>query len=168
MSATPATCSPQCPTAKRTASSPARRWAKSDYGVPGQYSHEPARAAYVETLRTVFREARRVLTDDGTCWLNLGDSYPVGGAAPTGLHGYLGRGLAGRHAPGLGAKNLLGLPWRVALAIQDDGWTLRNAIVSLTYHPDTSKVDLKAQPLTAMYVKGCPRGDLNPHALLGH
>jgi DNA modification methylase len=104
-------------------------WAKRDYGVVGQYGHEPAPAAYVETLRTVFREAQRVLAEDGTCWLNLGDSYSVGGAAPTGLHGYLGRGLAGRHAPGMGAKNLLGLPWRVALALQDDGWILRNAIV---------------------------------------
>ena len=86
-------------------------------------------AAYVDTLRAVFREARRVLADDGTCWLNLGDSYSAGGAAATGLHAYLGRGLAGRHAPGMAAKNLLGLPWRVALALQDDGWILRNAIV---------------------------------------
>jgi site-specific DNA-methyltransferase (cytosine-N4-specific) len=104
-------------------------WAKRDYGVAGQYGHEPAPSAYVETLRTVFREARRVLADDGTCWLNLGDSYSVGGAAASGLHHYVGRGLAGRHAPGMGPKNLLGLPWRVALALQDDGWTLRNAII---------------------------------------
>jgi DNA modification methylase len=104
-------------------------WAKRDYGVAGQYGREPAPSAYVETLRTVFSEARRVLADDGTCWLNLGDSYSVGGAAASGLHHYVGRGLAGRHAPGMGAKNLLGLPWRVALALQDDGWTLRNAII---------------------------------------
>jgi DNA modification methylase len=77
----------------------------------------------------VFREAQRVLADDGTCWLNLGDSYSVGGAAQTGLHGYLRCSLVGRHALGMSAKNLLGLPWRVALALQDDGWTLRNAIV---------------------------------------
>jgi hypothetical protein len=49
--------------------------------------------------------------------------------AATGLHHYIGRGLAGRHAPGMGTKNLLGLPWRVALALQDDGWIVRNAIV---------------------------------------
>jgi site-specific DNA-methyltransferase (cytosine-N4-specific) len=104
-------------------------WAKRDYGVTGQYGHEPSPAAYVETLRSVFREARRVLADDGTCWLNLGDSYSVGGAAATGLHSYLGRGLAGRHTPGMGAKNLLGLPWRVAFALQDDGWIVRNAVV---------------------------------------
>jgi site-specific DNA-methyltransferase (cytosine-N4-specific) len=104
-------------------------WAKRDYGMAGQYGHEPSPAAYVETLRNVFREAQRVLADDGTCWLNLGDCYSAGGATPSGLHAYLGRGLAGRHAAGLGAKNLLGLPWRTALALQDDGWIIRNAIV---------------------------------------
>jgi site-specific DNA-methyltransferase (cytosine-N4-specific) len=104
-------------------------WAKRDYGVDGQYGHEPSTTAYVETLRATFREARRVLTDDGTCWLNLGDSYSVGGSSPSGLHAYLGRGLTGRHTPGMAAKNLLGLPWRVALALQDDGWIVRNAIV---------------------------------------
>jgi site-specific DNA-methyltransferase (cytosine-N4-specific) len=104
-------------------------WAKRDYGMPGQYGHEPGPMAYVDTLRSAFREARRVLAVDGTCWLNLGDSYSAGGDAATGLHTYLGSGLAGRHAPGMGTKNLLGLPWRVALALQDDGWILRNAIV---------------------------------------
>jgi DNA modification methylase len=104
-------------------------WAKRDYGVAGQYGREPSPAAYVETLRTVFREARRVLAEDGTCWLNLGDSYTESGAPVTGLHSYIGSGLAGRHTPGVAAKNLLGLPWRVALALQEDGWIIRNAIV---------------------------------------
>jgi site-specific DNA-methyltransferase (cytosine-N4-specific) len=104
-------------------------WAKRDYGVVGQYGLEPSPTAYVQTLRAMLREAWRVLADDGTCWLNLGDSYSVGGAAATGLHSYLGRGLAGRHTPGMGAKNLLGLPWRVAFALQDDGWILRNAVI---------------------------------------
>jgi len=104
-------------------------WAKRDYGVRGQYGHEPDPAAYVETLRLVFREARRVLARDGTCWLNVGDSYSTGSSAATGLHSYLGRNLAGRHTVGMGSKNLLGLPWRAALALQDDGWIIRNAIV---------------------------------------
>ena len=104
-------------------------WAKRDYGVSGQYGHEPNPASYVETLRDLFTEARRVLAADGTCWLNLGDSYSAGSASPTGLHAYIGSHLAGRQTPGLGAKNLLGLPWRVALALQDDGWIIRNAIV---------------------------------------
>ncbi|MGH3303872.1 MAG: DNA-methyltransferase [Streptosporangiaceae bacterium] len=104
-------------------------WAKRDYGVTGQYGLEPDLHAYIATLRSVFREIQRVLAADGTCWLNLGDSYSVGSASPTGLHSYLGAGLAGRIAPDLAAKNLLGLPWRVALALQDDGWIIRNAIV---------------------------------------
>ena len=104
-------------------------WAKRDFGVAGQYGREPSPAAYVETLRAVFREARRVLAEDGTCWLNLGDSYTESGAPVTGLHAYVGSGLTGRHTPGMAAKNLLGLPWRVALALQGDGWIIRNAIV---------------------------------------
>src|SRR5215467_3854837 len=71
-------------------------WAKRDYGVAGQYGLEASPAAYVATLRAVFGQARRVLADDGTCWLNLGDSYSAGSAEPTGLHAYAGRCLAGR------------------------------------------------------------------------
>jgi site-specific DNA-methyltransferase (cytosine-N4-specific) len=104
-------------------------WGKRDYGVAGQYGHEASPAAYVQTLREVFSEARRVLADDGTCWLNLGDSYAGGSGAATGLHAYLGPHITGRRAAGLAPKNLLGLPWRVAFALQDDGWILRNAIV---------------------------------------
>ncbi len=104
-------------------------WAKRDFGVAGQYGREPSPAAYVETMRTVFHQARRVLAEDGTCWLNLGDSYTESGAPVTGLHSYVGSGLTGRHTPGMAAKNLLGLPWRVALALQGDGWIIRNAIV---------------------------------------
>ncbi len=104
-------------------------WGKRDYRVVGQYGHEPDPAAYVDTLRATFTEARRVLADDGTCWLNLGDSYSAGGGGATGLHAYLGRNLAAHRATSLPAKNLLGLPWRVAFALQDDGWILRNAIV---------------------------------------
>ena len=69
-------------------------WGKRDYRVVGQYGHEPDPAAYVNTLRATFTEARRVLADDGTCWLNLGDSYSAGGGGATGLHAYLGRNLA--------------------------------------------------------------------------
>ena len=104
-------------------------WGKRDYGMARQYGREPDPASYVRTLKATFTEARRVLADDGTCWLNLGDSYSTSGGTPTGLHTYLGRHLGRRHATGVPAKNLLGLPWRVAFALQDDGWILRNAIV---------------------------------------
>ena len=104
-------------------------WGKRDYGVAGQYGHEETPAAYVETMRDVFRQARRVLADDGTCWLNLGDSYSASGGAATGMHAYLGEHITTHRAAELGAKNLLGLPWRVAFALQADGWILRNAII---------------------------------------
>jgi len=104
-------------------------WGKRDYGVAGQYGHEDSPAAYVTTMRDVFREARRVLADDGTCWLNLGDSYSASSGGATGLHAYLGEHITTHRVTGMHAKNLLGLPWKVAFALQDDGWILRNAIV---------------------------------------
>ena len=105
-------------------------WAKRDYGVAGQYGREHRPGQHTSPpCEPSSAEARRVLADDGTCWLNLGDSYSAGSATPSGLHAYLGPGLTGRHTPGMAAKNLLGLPWRVALALQDDGWIIRNAIV---------------------------------------
>ena len=104
-------------------------WGKRNYGVAGQYGHEDTPAAYVDTMRDVFREARRVLGDDGTCWLNLGDSYSASGGGATGMHAYLGEHITTHRTTGTHAKNLLGLPWQVAFALQADGWILRNAIV---------------------------------------
>jgi DNA modification methylase len=124
-------------------------WAKRDYGVTGQYGLEPDPDAHIATLRTVFREAHRVLAADGTCWLNLGDSYSEGSASQTGLHAYLGPGLAGRSTPGMTAKNLIGLPWRVALALQDHGWILRNAIV---WHKPNAMPESVRDRLNCRYV----------------
>jgi DNA modification methylase len=107
-----------------------------DYGVEGQYGLESSPAEYVETMRQVFSEVRRVLADDGTLWLNIGDSYAsdskwggsTGGKHVAALHGDTGVGR-GRRSTGLPDKNLIGIPWRTAFALQDDGWILRNAIV---------------------------------------
>ena len=118
-------------------------WGKRDYGVAGQYGHENSPAAYVDTMRDVFREARRVLADDGTCWLNLGDSYSASGGGATGMHAYLGEHITTHRATSLGAKNLLGLPWRVAFALQADGWILRNAIV---WHKPNAMPRVSARP----------------------
>jgi DNA modification methylase len=104
-------------------------WGKRDYGVAGQYGREDTPADYVNTMRDVFREARRVLADDGTCWLNLGDSYSASGGGATGMHAYLGEHITTHRPAAMSAKNLLGLPWRVAFALQDDGWILRNAVI---------------------------------------
>ncbi|WP_084356953.1 DNA-methyltransferase [Mycolicibacterium wolinskyi] len=112
-----------------------------DYGVDGQYGLEATPAAYVENLRALFAELKRILTPDGTLWLNLGDSY----ASDSGNGRGAGSALAGRkhdrsgapqstthqRKPGvtLSRKNLLGIPWRVAFALQDDGWILRRDII---------------------------------------
>lgn len=106
-----------------------------DYGNEGQYGLEPTPAAYVETMRALFAEVRRVLAKDGTLWLNIGDSYQsTGGKTGVGPNAKVGstiRQEIGRTRPvsNLPDKNLLGIPWRVAFALQDDGWILRNAIV---------------------------------------
>jgi DNA modification methylase len=103
-----------------------------DYQAPAQYGLEPTPQAYVGNLRRVFREVRRVLAADGTLWLNLGDCYSGGNRASydTGSGKTSGRGLAAtRPDCGLPGKNLLGIPWWVAFALQADEWILRNAII---------------------------------------
>jgi site-specific DNA-methyltransferase (cytosine-N4-specific) len=106
-----------------------------DYGVDGQYGLETSPAEYVETMRALFSELRRVLADDGTLWLNIGDSYYSGNGSPTkpddkreGRRGFQ-RVLDKSGQPWARKKNLLGIPWRVAFALQDDGWNLRNDII---------------------------------------
>jgi site-specific DNA-methyltransferase (cytosine-N4-specific) len=108
-----------------------------DYGEPGQLGLEASPAEYVENMRALFAEVRRVLAEDGTLWLNLGDSYYSGRGNP-GPNSDDRRQVARRgwkrplDQPGASwakPKDLLGVPWRVAFALQDDGWTLRNAVV---------------------------------------
>jgi DNA modification methylase len=104
--------------------------------VDEQLGLESSPAEYVARMVAVFAEVRRVLAADGVLWLNLGDSYasgPIGrqnGACGTGgrVRGDL---ILSAHRPvsDVPAKNLLGMPWRVAFALQDDGWILRNAVV---------------------------------------
>jgi DNA modification methylase len=121
-----------------------------DYGHEGQIGLEPTPDAFVARLVEVFREVRRVLRDDGTLWLNLGDSYASstkgsGGkgkstlGAASGGNGISPEGIARSQARqsmdvrklscGLDDKQLLGIPWRVAFALQADGWYLRQDII---------------------------------------
>lgn len=107
-----------------------------DYGVEGQLGLEPTPDEFVSAMVEVFREVRRVLRDDGTLWLNLGDSYAndgkwggsTGGKHASALHGNsgIGRRLL---TTGLKPKYLIGIPWRVAFALQADGWYLRQDII---------------------------------------
>lgn len=130
-----------------------------DYGVEGQLGLEPTPREFVDAMVRVFREVRRVLRDDGTLWLNLGDSY-AGSWGSQGRQGNTGQ-MAGRsvadarvrskinaarieagiyankvtrtgsipEGSGLKPKDLMGMPWRVAFALQEDGWWLRQDIV---------------------------------------
>jgi DNA modification methylase len=104
-----------------------------DYGCPGQIGLEESLGDYVKSLVNVFSEVRRVLKPSGTLWLNLGDCYSQSNMSPH--HGQRAdrdqtpnTGFK-RNARELRPKNLVGIPWRVAFALQDDGWNLRSDII---------------------------------------
>lgn len=106
-----------------------------DYGVDGQQGLEATPAEYISGMVAVFREVHRVLADDGTLWLNVGDSYA--GRANGGDSVGPGSGsskpivIPKRRNTTAAApyKSMLGIPWRLALALVDDGWTLRNDVI---------------------------------------
>lgn len=104
-----------------------------DYGVSGQIGLEKTPAEYVAQIVAVMRECWRVLKDDGTLWLNLGDSYatnPGNGRGGEGVDGGIPhRSGIDKTRMGLKPKDLIGIPWRVAFALQDDGWYLRTDII---------------------------------------
>jgi len=128
-------------------------WGLRDYGEAGQLGLESTPEAYVESMVAVFREVRRVLRSDGTVWLNLGDSYASQGGSHDGrednqpgvgasrvwrngsgradgiVDGRGQRNRNGNAVPGLKPKDLVGIPWRVAFALQADGWYLRSDII---------------------------------------
>jgi DNA modification methylase len=109
-------------------------WGLRDYGHDGQIGLEETPEAYVAQMVEVFREVRRVLKDDGTLWLNLGDSYS-GAANSGGANQNLGgpavrtSGLPVKAGHNIKPKDLVGIPWRVAFALQADGWWLRQDII---------------------------------------
>ncbi len=113
-----------------------------DYGCDGQIGLESTYATYVGQLVLVFDEVRRVLRDDGTLWLNLGDSYAGSWGAqsrPDAIEGVSAQQIEAhpkttgtgslRKFPGLKSKDLIGIPWRVAFALQTAGWYLRQDII---------------------------------------
>ena len=128
-------------------------WGLRNYDADGQLGLEPTPERYVENMVSVFREVKRVLRDDGTLWLNLGDSYASTGSADSSgnarLHEWNEDGAAARGgsprrrregnrdvgkgraptAPGLKQKDLVGIPWMVAFALRADGWYLRSDII---------------------------------------
>jgi DNA modification methylase len=112
-----------------------------DYGSDAQIGLEKNPEEYIKKLAKVFREAKRVLKDEGTLWLNLGDSYSGSGKGSAKYpenaakykqgtnHGMLSAQAVTQTHCDLPAKNLMGIPWRVAFALQEEGWILRQDII---------------------------------------
>lgn len=116
--------------------SPPYFWLR-DYGHEQQIGHEATLDDYIKQIANVFDEVRRVLTDDGVTWLNLGDSYYSGNGQPTGRdprsssRSFSRSKFRALDQPGwnLPKKSLCGVPWRVALELQRRGWTLRADVI---------------------------------------
>lgn len=136
-------------------------WGLRDYGHNDQLGIEHTPGEYCDKMVEVFREVRRVLRRDGTIWLNLGDTYIGGRSGGVGTGSVtsdrnhkaarnawlkLG-GRKHREAPGLKPKDLVGIPWRVAFALQDDGWWLRSDII--WHKPSPMPETVKDRPTRA-------------------
>lgn len=110
-------------------------WALRDYGVNDQLGLEETPEIYIEKISDVFDEVFRVLRDDGTLWLNIGDTYiSSGGSGVGGNTGRRGRtyqqkGIIKTCAGSLPVGNLAAIPWRVALSLQNRGWILRSEVI---------------------------------------
>lgn len=116
----------------------------------GQLGLEPTPQLFVKHIVMIFQEVKRVLRDDGTIWVNFGDSFSSGGRSGS---DYLGdaqknaQALGKKETPGLAPKNLIGIPWRVALALQDDGWYLRSD--NIWYKPNAMPESVTDRPTKA-------------------
>ena len=117
-------------------------WGLRDYGIKGQLGLEQTPEEYVTKIVAVFREIKRVLRKDGTVWLNLGDSYAHPNTGGNGATGGRGKSTLQSSMPpinttptkkympkSLKPKDLIGIPWRVAFTLQEDGWWLRSEII---------------------------------------
>jgi DNA modification methylase len=125
-------------------------WGLRDYDHPAQIGAEPSPELYVANLVAVFKEVRRVLRKDGTVWLNVGDGYArnggTGNCGPNAIVGNTKKLIQKRNCKvpdcwGLKDRDLLGMPWRVAFALQADGWILRSHItwIKKTAMPESMK-----------------------------
>lgn len=122
-------------------------WGLRDYGIEGQIGAENSVEVYIRNLVEVFREVKRVLKDDGTLWVNIGDAYTSGGRTWRDADKKnSARAMSYRPATpeGLKPKDLIGLPWRLAFALQNDGWYLRSDII--WYKPNCQPESVKDRP----------------------
>ena len=131
-------------------------WGLRDYDHSAQIGSESSPIEYVQNLVEIFREIKRVLQDDGTLWLNIGDGYArnggVGKHGPNAIVGNTKKQIQKRNCKvpncwGLKDRDLLGLPWRVAFALQEDGWILRSKISWIKRNPMPESV--KNRPTSA-------------------
>jgi len=107
-------------------------WGLRDYGIGEQIGLEQTLPQFINRLVAVFAEIRRVLRDDGTLWLNIGDGYTSGNRgwrAPDKKNPARAMDVRPETPEGLKPKDLIGVPWRLAFALQDDGWYLRSDVV---------------------------------------
>lgn len=122
-------------------------WGLRDYDADNQIGAENSLEDYIGNLVQVFREVRRVLTDDGTLWLNIGDSYTSGNRTwRDSDKKNQARGMDYRPPTpqGLKPKDLIGVPWRIAFALQSDGWYLRSDII--WHKPNCQPESVKDRP----------------------
>jgi len=125
-------------------------WGLRDYGAPNQIGAESRIEDYLSNLREVFREVLRVLADDGTLWLNIGDAYTSGNRTWRAVdRKNPARGMDYRPPTpdGLKPKDLIGIPWRLAFLLQEDGWYLRSDIV--WFKPNCQPESVKDRPTRA-------------------
>ncbi|MDR3410638.1 MAG: site-specific DNA-methyltransferase [Formivibrio sp.] len=107
-------------------------WGLRDYGIEGQIGLEGTMPQFLNSLVSTFAEVKRVLSDDGTLWLNIGDSFTSGNRgyrAPDKKNPARAMDIRPDTPEGLKSKDLIGIPWRLAFALQSDGWYLRSDIV---------------------------------------
>jgi len=107
-------------------------WGLRDYDIDEQVGLEPTLPQFIGSLCSIFREARRVLRHDGVLWLNIGDGYTSGNRrwrAPDKKNPARAMDIRPNTPEGLKPKDLMGIPWRLAFALQDDGWYLRTDVI---------------------------------------
>ncbi len=125
-------------------------WSLRDYDMPGQIGLEPSVDQYINRLVEVFAEVKRVLKDDGVLWVNIGDAYTSGDRgyrAPDKKNPVRAMVYRPETPEGLKPKDLIGLPWRLAFALQSDGWYLRSDLI--WHKPNCMPESVKDRPTRA-------------------
>jgi len=134
----------------RTAVTSPPYWSLRDYDVADQIGRDDALGDYVKSIVTAFDQLRRVLTDDGTVWLNVGDSYTSGNRryrAPDKKNRARAMAVRPQTPSGLKPKDLIGVPWRLAFALQDAGWWVRSEVI--WHKPNAHPESVRDRPTKA-------------------